>query len=210
MENDEKEFRTSTDNVAAEKHFNDIEVDDLTISTEGWLSNLEAITSPILSKLKSQPAAIERLDHEEENNLARFVAALRLRTRYYRDWNRILVGSVTAEVRDSIWEQLVGSRGKEEAAKIWKGWEEAGDHPEVFGYGESDSAKSITFLLGETQGFANLLVGAPWRIGSAPANLPLYTSDNPVSGYLRPVKEWWETAAFSSLTYFFPSLLPLC
>ena len=32
----------------------------------------------------------------------------------------------------------------------------------------------------------------------------LYTSDNRVAGYLRPIRLWGEGAAFSSLTYFVP------
>jgi hypothetical protein len=62
----------------------------------------------------------------------------------------------------------------------------------------------VNFMLGEVQGFANLLVAAPWRIGFAPDSIQLYTSDNPVAGYLNPVRPWWETAAFASLNYFVP------
>jgi len=59
-------------------------------------------------------------------------------------------------------------------------------------------------MLGEVQGFANLLRAPPWRIGMAPDSTCLYTSDNPVAGYLRPVRPWWEGAAFASHIYIVP------
>ncbi len=59
-------------------------------------------------------------------------------------------------------------------------------------------------MLSEVQGFANLLRAAPWHIGVAPDSIQLYTSDNPVAGYLNPVRSWWEGAAFASFTYFVP------
>ena len=59
-------------------------------------------------------------------------------------------------------------------------------------------------MLAEVQGWANLLWGAPWRIGTVPNNLKLYTSDNPAAAYHRPVREWWEGAAFGSLIYYIP------
>ena len=61
-------------------------------------------------------------------------------------------------------------------------------------------------MLSEVQGFANLFLSAPWRIGLVPPALQLYTSDNPVASYWRPVRPWWETAAFSCLDYY----IPLC
>ncbi len=59
-------------------------------------------------------------------------------------------------------------------------------------------------MLQEAQGFANILRAAPWRIGYASGSRRLYTSDNPVSGYLRPVRPWWEGGAFGSLDYYLP------
>ena len=59
-------------------------------------------------------------------------------------------------------------------------------------------------MLGEVRGFANILRAAPWRIGFAPDSIRLYTSDNPVAGYLHPVRIPGEGAAFSSFTYFMP------
>jgi hypothetical protein len=37
-----------------------------------------------------------------------------------------------------------------------------------------------------------------------PPHVRLYTSDNPMSGHLPPVRPWWEGGAFASMNYYIP------
>ena len=60
-----------------------------------------------------------------------------------------------------------------------------------------------TNVLAEVRGWANLLWGALWRIGTGPNDVKLHTSDNPAAAYLRRIGEWSEGAAFGSLMYYF-------
>jgi hypothetical protein len=49
----------------------------------------------------------------------------------------------------------------------------------------------IASILEETQGYANLLWGMPWRIGRVPDGIVLYTTDNPMGARMaRPVHPW--------------------
>jgi hypothetical protein len=93
---------------------------------------------------------------------------------------------------------------KEEADAYWNIWKEKPDH---WWFHQSDfyqpSATSAS-MLSEVQGFANLLIAAPWKIGNVPDCLQLYSSDNPVSSYLRPVRPWWEGGRFAAYDYFIP------
>ena len=59
-------------------------------------------------------------------------------------------------------------------------------------------------LLGEVQGWANLLVAMPWRTGLVYSTLPLYTCDNPVASYLTPVRPFWSGGALAEHTYIYP------
>jgi hypothetical protein len=100
--------------------------------------------------------------------------------------------------------QIYHQHDKEKADTIWEEIEKKPDH---WWFNEQEPqrpASTANFMLGEIHGFANLLRAAPWRIGIAPDSLQLYTSDNPIAGYLRPIRPWWEGAAFASLSYFIP------
>ena len=201
---DEKEFRTSVQNAAVENYFNDIEVGDECLSTEDWLSELEGLASPVIAKLINDPSSICSLSLDEEYRIARFVTALRFRTPAFREWNNDLMSRMASQVKEIIKGGLYHQLKKEEADAYWNIWKEKPDHG---WFHQSDSyqpsATSVS-MLSEVQGFANLLIAAPWRIGNVPDCIQLYTSDNPVSSYLRPVHPWWEGGAFASFDYFIP------
>lgn len=202
--NDGKEYRTSTANVAVESHFYNENVADIQLSAEDWLSRLEGYATPVVEKLLSDPTNIMSLSVEEEFFIARFLAALRIRTPAFRDNNDKMITSLLEQIKDMAKKQIYHQHDKKKADSIW---EKIKDNPNHWWFNEGEPwqpATTTNFMLGEVQGLANLLWGAPWRIGMAPDSIQLYTSDNPVAGYLRPVRPWWEGAAFASFTYFVP------
>ena len=137
--------------------------------------------------------------------LARFIAALRFRTPHFRAENDAMMASLVAQTKDMIKGAIFHQYGEQEAQALWDVYN---DQPDYKWLGESEPpqpAGTSTYMLSEVQGWANLLWCAPWRIGKAPAkSRKLYTSDNPVAAYQRPVRPWWEGAAFGSLTYIMP------
>ena len=115
-----------------------------------------------------------------------------------------MIKSMLQQIKDMVKKQVYHQYSKREVEAIW---DEMKDNPDHWWLNEPEPQQLTTttaFMLGEVQGFANLIRAAPWRIGTAPDSIRLYTSDNPVSGYLNPVRPWWERAAFASFTYFVP------
>jgi hypothetical protein len=201
--NEGREYRTSIANVAVESHFYDEDIADIQLSTEDWLAQLEGHATPVVEKLLSDPDSITSLSDEEEMFTSRFLVALLFRTPAFRDYNDKFFSSTLQQIKGMVKRQIYHVH-KENADTIW---EEIKDKPDHWWFEESEpqQSSSITnFMLGEVQGFANILRAAPWRIGTAPDSICLYTSDNPVAGYLRPVRPWWEHARFAALDYFVP------
>jgi len=199
-----KEFRTSTNNTAVESQFYDENIADFHLSTEDWLAKLEGDAAPVINRLIDNPANLLSLSVEEEFSIARFLVALRFRTPAFRDYNEKISRTVLLQIKDMAQKQIYHQHDKGKADSIWQ---EIEKKPDRWWFNEREPqqpASTANFMLGEIQGFANLLRAAPWRIGFAPDSLRLYTSDNPVAGYLNPVRPWWEGAAFASLTYFIP------
>ena len=201
---DGREFRTAPTNAAVQSYYNDLEVDGEILSTESWLSQLEGDASPILKQLIENPDHLTSLSIEEEFHLARFIAALRFRTPQFRSWMADMMTPIADQLKEMGRKQILAIYGEENGLAIWETYK---NQPEHMWLGESEPqqpAELSTYMLGEVQGWANLLWGAPWRIGIGPPDLKLYTSDNPVAAYQRPVREWWEGAAFASLSYYVP------
>jgi hypothetical protein len=202
--NEGKEYRTSIAKIAVAKHFYDIDIEDIRLSTESWLAQLEEDAAPVINKLLSNPDNILSLSVDEEFSIARFLVALRFRTPAFRDYNDEMFTSILKKIKEMAREQVYHQHNRKEADAIW---ERIRDKPDHWWFNEPEPqqpAATTNFMLGEVQGFANLIRAAPWRIGFAPDSMRLYTSDNPVAGYLRPVRPWWEGAAFASFTYFVP------
>ena len=199
-----KEFRTSVRNAAVETYFNDVEIGDEHLSTEEWLSELEGLASPVLTELINDPTSICSLSLDEELRLARFITALKFRTPAFREWNDDLMSRMASQIKEIIKDSLYHQLEKEEADAYWNIW---GEKPDYWWIHQSDSyqpSATSASMLSEVQGFANLLIAAAWKIGNVPDSIQLYTSDNPVSSYLRPVRPWWEGGAFASYDYFIP------
>jgi len=199
-----REYWTSVEKAAAESHFYNENIADMYLSSEDWLAELEGNAAPVLRKLVNDPNSITSLPIEEEVCFTRFLAALRFRTPAFREYTDKLSDSLIEKTKEKKKKQIYHQNTREKANSIWK---EIKDKPDHWWYNDSaprQPAGMINFMLGEVQGFANLLRAAPWCIGFVPDSIQLYTSDNPVASYLRAVRPWWERASFSSLTYFIP------
>ncbi|MBN2462690.1 MAG: DUF4238 domain-containing protein [Dehalococcoidia bacterium] len=199
-----KEYRTSLANIAVEKGFYDINIKDINISTENWLAKLEGSALPVIKKLLDNPKNILSFSIKEEFLMARFLVALRFRTPAFRDYNEKMSTTFLQQCKDMIRKQIYHQHSNKEADAIWNEMKEKPDHWWFKEPQPRQRAETTNFMLGEAQGFANILWGAPWRIGYTPDSMRLYTSDNPVAGYLRPIRLWGEGAAFSSFDYFVP------
>ncbi|MCP4614538.1 MAG: DUF4238 domain-containing protein [Planctomycetes bacterium] len=201
---EDREYTTSIINTAVASRFYNENVEENQFSTESWLARLEGNAASVITKLVDDPDSIVSLTTDEEFSIARFLVAQRFRTPSFRDYNDKISASLLHDIKDMCKKQIYHQYSKKEADDIWKKVENKPDHF-WFNEPEPQQPAAITnFILGEVQGYANLLRAAPWRIGIAPATIRLYTSDNPVAGYLRPVRPWWEGAAFASLDYFIP------
>ena len=120
------------------------------------------------------------------------MAALILRTPRKRQELDDALDGVFSQIEQNLKAQFVSQCGETPGLAKYREWHEKPFHKR---YGEeepSQPASTTNHLLGEVQGFANVLRAAPWRIGDTPKHGQMYTSDNPVSRYLRPVRPWWE------------------
>ncbi len=198
------EHRTSIANAAVETHFYDMKIEGIQVSTEDWLAQLEGEAAPVIERLLDDHSNISSLSIKEELHMARFITALRFRTPTFRDYNDKMTASMLQQIKGMIKKQIYHQHDKLKADAIW---EEIKNKPDHWWFQEAEPqqlATTTNFMLGEVQGFANILRAAPWRIGFVPDSIRLYTSDNPAAGYLSPVRIPGEGAAFSSFTYFMP------
>ena len=190
--------------MAVQSVFYNVDLVGHAYSAENWLGELESDAATVLRRLLDNPSAITTLTWEQENALARFIAALLLRTpRKRRELDDTFDG-IFSQIEQNLQSQFVSYFGETQGLAKYAEWQAKPFHER---YGEeepSQPASTTNYLLGEVQGFANLLRAAPWRIGNTLEHGRLYTSDNPVSRYFRPVRHRWEVGAFSSFHYFLP------
>ena len=201
---EERDYATSLTNAAVQSRFYDVVRDGQDYSAEDWLADLENNAASALRRLLDNPSSIASFTDEDEDALSRFVAALIFRTPSKRQEIDRHLGEVFSQIERTLKGQFVHQHGEAEGLAEYEQWQAKPFHEK---YGEHESpqpADTTNSLLGEVQGFANLLRAAPWRIGSVIGSLRLYTSDNPVSRFLRPIRPSWESEAFSSFDYFLP------
>jgi hypothetical protein len=199
-----REFRTSVENAAAESRFYDIEVNGARLSTEDWLSEVEGDAAEVLRKLVDSPNSITTLSDDEELLVARFLVALRFRVPAFRASVANLHDNMTKQMQEFAWEISVRHLGKAEAQERWNQWKE---HPDGWWLRESTPATVsdvVTYMLGETQGYANLLRAMSWRIGEVPDGAKMCTSDCPMGGFLSPAQAAKHNSGFSGFQYFVP------
>ena len=200
---EECEYVTSLSNVAVRTRFYDLAQDGQDYSAEDWLSELEGKADGVLQLLLRDPSVITTLTGDQENALSRFIAALILRTPFKRKEMNDNLSAVFSQIESKLRGQFVHQFGEGQGYSVYEEWLA---RPFNERYGELEPKQddvSVTIsLLSEVQGYANLLRAAPWRLGNVTGGARLYTSDNPVSRYLRPVRPWWEVGGFSSFDYF--------
>ena len=201
---EEREFVTSLMNVAVEKRFYDVTVEGHDYSAEDWLAELESEASSVLRLLLDDPASIAGLTDKQENALSRFIAALSIRTPFKRQELDDTLDGVFSQIEQKLQSQFALQFGEAQGLSMYREWQAKPFH-ERYGEREPTQPASVAnSLLGEVQGLANLLRGAPWRLGNVLGRARLYASDNPVARYLRPVRPWWDVGAYSSFHYFLP------
>ena len=201
---EDREYVSSLENVAVQTRFYDVTLEGQDYSAEDWLAELESDASSILRLLLDDPTTIMILTDEQENTLARFIAALIIRTPFKQQEIKNVTDGVFAQIDQMVQRQFTHLFGEAEGSTRYEEWR-VKPYDERYGEEEPTRPASITnSLLGEVQGFTNLLRAAPWRIGNTLGHRRLYTSDNPVSRYLRPVRPWWDAGGFSSFHYYLP------
>lgn len=199
-----RQYRTSVDNTAVEARFNNVQVGDDVVSTEGWLSGIEGAAAPIIERLRDDPSEINSLDDQEQMQLARFFAAMRFRVPAFREQSENLRDQIATFAKGVAGDMLRNTQSPDTAARIWAEWE---NKPNEWWFQETEpfaTSELAASMLAGVQGFANLFWAMPWWVGRVPAHSRLYTSDNPVSGHLPPIHPWWEGGAFASLDYYIP------
>lgn len=203
-----KSFGTAVENAAVGSRYYDLEFDDETFSLESWLTEIENAANPVIDRLIGDPRGIADLGSADEFALARYVAAQFFRVPAFRDWNEQTTQKILADIQDmakkSLFNGVLGKMSQADAEEIWASWKQNPDH---WWFGENESTPDVVVvadMLAETQGWANLLRAKPWQIGKVPARSHLYTSDNPVTPFLTPVRPWWEPGGMASLAYWIP------
>lgn len=196
--------RASPGDVAWQSNFNDVTSPGACVSTEAWLANIEDAAAPIVKRLVDKPDTVTSLSYNEEMALARFLATLRFRVPQFRSYIEGIQTQIGSQIRKLL--ERVSTQPGNQALTLW--WDQHKDKPyEWFATrGEPvDTAGVAALQLGEVTGFANLLRAMPWRIGRVPTQVRLFTSDNPLSGYLNPVQVMRIGAApFTAYQYFTP------
>lgn len=155
-------FPTATKNIAAEKDFYDLELDEVILTLEPSLASLEAVVADAFSVIV-QRESLDVLTDADRAHISMFAAAQMLRTKYHRDlWERL-----HGDLRDAI---------------IRRG----GNPKDIPGFIESEAqgalrAESLRFLHEKTPKFAALFAEKTWVLYKASADDPFYISDNPIA-----------------------------
>lgn len=175
------EHQTSPTNVAVIGRYYDISLEDDIVSVEPWLSQLENTAAPILDALIDSPDCFLELEPRDQHHLARFLAATYFRNPAYRSEIDSMMQNVAKQANAAFPEA---------------------DIP--FTPTGTDAAH-VAQMLQETQGWANLLMFPPWRIGRTTGDLPAFLSDNPMSKWVKAVRHYWELGTpIHRFTYWIP------
>lgn len=197
-----RQFRASVRDVGVRTGFNDLEMAGRNVSTEDWLGEIEDAAAPIIGRLATQPAEVLGLSDGEENALSRFIAAQKFRVPAFREFDRRTAASMVGQIKERARGWLYNTERRDEADAIWAAWDAKPDWRWLQQDGPVEEAYVPTVMLGEVQGFANLACAMPWRTGWVDSASRLYTSDNPLSAYLPPVRPRW--SGFAQHAFFFP------
>ena len=182
----------------------DVLVKQETYSAENWLARLEDQASSIVGTLRCDPTAITYLTEEQEDTLSRYIAAQFFRTQVRRGEVEAIAAEVSSDLNRMarpIMERKLGEHFDPEVLDKWHADLLQGKFIEE----EKAQFKQVSVeMLREVQGFGNLFRACPWRIGRALGAMRLYTSDNPISRYLAPIRTRWDFSGLWAYDYFFP------
>lgn len=157
----EETFSTNIKNVAGEKGFYDIEVDDVVLSVEPGLSKLESSAAEIVAKIVSTQS-LKTLTKKERYQLALFAALQFTRVKQVR---------IRYKQIDETIKSVIEVKGQ--------------DPSNVDGYCPFDDAaikhSSITNLAESVKEFAPYFLDKAWLLFKATTTVKHYISDNPVT-----------------------------
>ena len=194
-------FASSVANVAVRTGFYDVYVGAQKLSTESWLAAIEGAASQIIGHLGADPDVLLTLSTEDEIALSRFICAQMFRVQVFRDEDAAMRQQLVDHLKQAGKAYLERTESPEEAEKIWDAWKTKPDEWFLKEENPYQPAGTVASMLGEVQGFANLLRHMPWRVGFVDSGLALYTSDNAVSRRPIPTVRW---AGFPMWRYFWP------
>jgi hypothetical protein len=184
-------------NAAVECGFYDVVLNGRQLSAELWLS--DSIEGPVVSVIRTladDPESLLNMNQMEQWLLARFLVAQRFRAPAFRAFMERTMRQVQNQIAGAVSAALERDVTPANLPHLVRGMEA----PVV-----SEGADASLSMLGEVDGFANLLLYKEWRIGRVVGKQRLYTSDNPVAAYLQAIRPPWARvgAAFAEFQYYF-------
>jgi hypothetical protein len=194
-------FSTAPENAGVEAGYYDVDVGGQALSAEAWLAGVEGRAAPLLSKITADPTTIAALSAEEENDLARFICAQDFRTPAFRELDARIGQQMVGHVKEFGRRWLETQFAPKEAEDIWNAWK--GKPDEWFLHEEKphQASRSVAGILSEVQGFANILLAMPWRVGHVTVPPGIYLGDNPV---VRRELTALPRAGYCEHTYYLP------
>lgn len=184
--------------AAIQRRFYDVDSPSR-LSAESWLSQVvEGPAAPLLRRLADDPESLTSFNQVEQLTVARFMAAQRFRTPSLRN----LIERTNANLEQQIAEALRGPLGDQVTPETLRDYVDmsAVDPPPGVERG-TDVTLSV---LGQVQGYAQMLLVRKWTIGRRPTGNIFFTSDEGVGAYLTPVRPFWSGVAFWEYSYYFP------
>jgi len=155
----------------------------------------------------ANPDELLTLLAEGEEALSRFICAQMFRVQAFRDSNAAMRQRFLDHAKNMGRAFLERTEKPEDAEEIWRA---RITKPDEWWFKQEEpyqAAKTAASMLAEVQGFSNLLRSMPWQIGLVDSDLPLYTSDNPVSRHQPPLARWPGFVAFNYYVPLSPSVL---
>ena len=199
----EQAFRANVKNVAVENGFNNILLPNgVVASTESWLSRLEDLAAPILDMLAEAPDTVTALSKRNERDLARYLAAQRLRVPAFREEMKRTRTFLVEKFKQMGQAYLRNTLPKAEAREVWEDWSKKPDEWWLQEEEPHQDSETAAFLLAEVEGLSNILRAMPWRLGNT--QLLLFTSDNPLARFFPSTHFPGDTGSFFEHVYFFP------
>ncbi len=194
-------FSTSPEQVGVERGYYNVDIARQVLSAESWLSEVEGKASQVLSRIIADPESFASLSSDEENDWARFVCAQNVRTEAFREMDERMRQQLIARLKKAGRNWLYNQETLEDADQIWNAWKDKPDEWFLNETGVYQPTETVASMLAGVQGFANILVAMPWRLGSVLVPPGVYVGDNPV---VRRELTSVPFANYAEYTYYLP------